>query len=256
MKFNLKTLAAAIALAAAAGGANAAIDTGAGGNGELFFSIWNDSFSYTRDLNVSIDAYQSPVSNQVWNADATFISFLGTIGEANLSSLKWSVVAADAAGARRLLTTYSLSSSSGLTDEVTRGATATARDFAKYVNTVIGVGESVAVDSTSVAFAGQPNFRETIGTWLDFSNAGTVANNSFATGLGFMRIDAKATGIADSVYTPYTVGSDSVHVWIDGDYNLHIAAVAAVPEPSEYALLIAGLGLMGAVARRRAQKQA
>lgn len=39
---------------------------------------------------------------------------------------------------------------------------------------------------------------------------------------------------------------------IDGDYDdLTISAVAAVPEAETYAMLLAGLGLMGTIARRR-----
>ena len=41
----------------------------------------------------------------------------------------------------------------------------------------------------------------------------------------------------------------------DGQWRLQIAAVAAVPEPETYAMLLAGLGFIGAVARRR-NKQA
>ena len=37
-------------------------------------------------------------------------------------------------------------------------------------------------------------------------------------------------------------------------YNIAFHAIAAVPEPETYAMLLAGLGLMGAIARRRKQK--
>ena len=39
-------------------------------------------------------------------------------------------------------------------------------------------------------------------------------------------------------------------------HGITVGAVAAVPEPESYALLLAGLGLMGAVARRRKNRQA
>ena len=37
---------------------------------------------------------------------------------------------------------------------------------------------------------------------------------------------------------------------------LHISAVTAVPEPESYAMLLAGLGLMGDIARRRNKNSA
>ncbi len=44
---------------------------------------------------------------------------------------------------------------------------------------------------------------------------------------------------------------------IDGDYDdLTISAVAAVPEAETYAMLLAGLGLMGTIARRRNKAKA
>jgi PEP-CTERM motif len=41
-----------------------------------------------------------------------------------------------------------------------------------------------------------------------------------------------------------------------GSYGAQIDLVSAVPEPETYAMMLAGLGLMGAVARRRKAKQA
>ncbi|MDQ5945187.1 MAG: outer rane lipase/esterase, partial [Pseudomonadota bacterium] len=51
---------------------------------------------------------------------------------------------------------------------------------------------------------------------------------------------------------------DSIHPTALGHRIIADAAfnVLAVPEPETYALLLAGLGLMGAVARRRRQMQA
>jgi hypothetical protein len=46
---------------------------------------------------------------------------------------------------------------------------------------------------------------------------------------------------------------------IDGQYNFSVrngTVIPAVPEPETYAMLLAGLGLMGAVARRRQKKLA
>nr|WP_295778640.1 PEP-CTERM sorting domain-containing protein [Rhodoferax sp.] len=55
-----------------------------------------------------------------------------------------------------------------------------------------------------------------------------------------------------SVHSGSYSGSAETH---DVD-NVVFASVSSVPEPESYALMLAGLGLMGAVARRRQAKQA
>lgn len=251
MKFSLKTLAAAVVMAAAATGANAAIDNGAGGNGDLFFNVWDASGSYTRDLGYSIDSFQATLSaagniNLSWTADATFTSFLAGVSDVN--ALKWNIVAVDKSGANRLLETYTTLPSPKKTNDVTRTAANNTQSFATAVNGVIGAADSVAVGSSSAAWAGKSAFKDTAGGYLFFSNAGTVANNSYASGLGFMRIDAASTGVATSVYTPYVDGQSVKAYWDGSTLN-----VAAVPEPESYAMLLAGLGMIGFVARRRAK---
>jgi len=52
-------------------------------------------------------------------------------------------------------------------------------------------------------------------------------------------------------------GSDIAFFRLSGSYLIaHDITIAAVPEPETYAMLLAGLGVMGAVARRRKAKQA
>lgn len=251
MKLKSKLIAAAIALVAASG-ANAAIDNGAGGNGELFFNIWDATGSYTRSLETSIDSFQSALGaagnlNLSWTADATFASFLA--GVASPATLKWNIVATDTAGARRLLTTYTLPEVSPTkTNDVIRTAAGNAQTFVNSVNGVLGTADSVSVNAASAAWAGIGTFKDTVNGKLNFSNAGTLDNNGYASGLGFMRIDAAATGVANSVYNEYLEGTTAVNAYLDANNTLHIAAI---PEPSEYALMLAGLGMIGFMARRR-----
>ena len=268
MKLKMKLMAAAVALVASAG-ANAAIDNGAGGNGELFFSIWDANGSYTRSLETSIDSFQSQLAATgnlalSWAADTTFTSFLA--GVASPAALKWNVVALDGVGARRLLTTYTLPETNPImTADVVRSAVLNGQGFVNAVNTALGNTttvvsplDSVAVGSSSAAWAGKPTFKDNFDLF-NFSNAGTLARNSYANGLGFMRIDAGGTGTNLSGYNEYLEGTTAVNAWLDQSGTLNIGAVAtvaAIPEPSEYALMLAGLGMLGFMARRRLNNRA
>lgn len=256
MKFSLKTLAAAAVMAVAASGANAAIDAGATGNGELFFNIWDASGSYTRDLNITINSFEAQVAmggslDLSFAQDATFASFLAS---ADLATLKWNVVAADSTNPLRILTTYTAPEVAPLKDNVTKVASTNVRNFATAVNTVIGANDSVAVSSGSAAYAGNNatgKFGVKLGSVLNFETTGSLANNSFASGLGFMRIDALTGGTAASAYNEYMDGTSAVNVYLDSSKTLHIAAAAVVPEPESYAMLLAGLGMIGFMAGRR-----
>jgi hypothetical protein len=252
MKLKSKLIAAAIALTATTV-ANAAIDVGGNGNGELFFSIWDANGSYTRSLETSIDTFQTSLGtagniNLSWAADATFTSFLANV--ADPATLKWNVMATDTAGARRILTTYTLPEpATKKTNDVMRTAAGNVSTYLGFVNTALGAtNDSVAVTAASTAWAGKSTFRTDVGGLLNVNNAGTLANNSFATGLGFTRIDAAASGIAASQYNEYLEGTAPVNVWLDASNTLH---VAAIPEPETYALMLAGLGMLGFMGRRR-----
>jgi hypothetical protein len=252
MNFKLNLLAAAALLAA--GSAHAAIDNGATGNGELFFNIWDANGSYTLDLNTTIDAFQTSVAGGAvdlsWAADSLLGSYLA--GVTNLSAQKWNIFALDSSGARRLLSTYTPPTVSPTkTNDIIRTAVLGEQGFVNNVNGIIGANNSVAVNAASTAWAGQTKFADTINSNLNFSSAGTLANNSYATGLGFLRIDALATGIANSVYNPYLAGGVPVNAFLGVDYTLHLQSAAPVPEADTYAMMLAGLGLVGFMARRR-----
>ena len=255
MKFSLKTIAAAVVMAVAAAGAQAAIDNGTSGNGELFFSIWDANGSYTFDLNKTITVFESDVAaagaiDQTY-ALSNFATFLAGVQDTSL--LKFNLVAVDQSGPRRFLTTFDSVTVNNppTTNDSIRTSIANANAFASSVNTVIGAADNVAVNSASAAYAGKVTFNENMNGFLGFQNGGTLADNSYANGMGFMRINAATTGTAESVYNPYVDESKAVRIWIDGN-NLHIsAAVAAVPEPESYAMLLAGLGMIGFMARRR-----
>ena len=256
MKFSLKTIAAAVVMAAAAAGAQADITTGAAGNGELFFNIWDANGSYTRGLNIQINSFESGLAatgdiNLSWAADSLLTSWLST---ADVATLKWNIVANDTQGNNRLLTTYTAPEMADTkTNDVMRTAGLNVSSFLSSVNAAMPntAGASVTAVTGAAAYAGGATFGDYVAGKLNFSNAGSLANSSFASGLGFMRIDALVGGGAKSVYNEYLDGTTAVNVWLDASQTLHIGAVAAVPEPESYAMLLAGLGMIGLMARRR-----
>lgn len=95
MKFKLKAAVAALAMVAA-GGANAAIQTGTTGNSEMFFSVFDsvNQISYTRDLGLTIDQFLAGQnSNFSFAADTKLTSFIGT-ANASSSTLVWNLMGA------------------------------------------------------------------------------------------------------------------------------------------------------------------
>ena len=262
MTFKLNALVATLVMAASAP-AFAQISNGADGNGELFFTMWDSTNSYSRDLNITIDAFETALAvggplNLSFAADATFTSFLST---ANSSELMFNVVATDAQGARRLLETFTAPKpTTTKANDVIRTAIGNVQSFANDLNTKLSCstsvygcdplgGDSAIYGVGTPGYGGDIKFNDDNNNKLNFSNAGSMGNNSYANGLSFMRINAAATGIASSTYTPYLDDGIDVRVYMDGTNGLHIAA--AVPEAETYAMMLAGLGLVGFMVRRR-----
>jgi len=264
MNFSLKTLAAAVVLAAAATGASAAtIDTGATGNGGLFFNIWDTNTtalskgSYTLNLNISLDSFMSQVGaagsfSQTWSANSMLNTWMASVTDT--SKLKWNVLAFDGSGDSRILTTYTTMPATTKADDAIRTAAATKADAflsaSNGVNANLASADSAVLARANAAWAGNTsNAADKVGGILNFSNAGTVANNSFATSLNLMNINALSDGVDPSTYTQVLDGG-KVAVYFDASNALHIAA-QPVPEPESYAMLLAGLSMLGLIARRR-----
>ena len=104
--------------------------------------------------------------------------------------------------------------------------------------------------------AGDLNF-----TFADIFTGTTVGNGGIGVGVSgmFTSYMVFGTGVG-AAFTPYTKGglydlvlgfNDGLQV--DGDYDDMIVGlkVVAIPEPESYALLLAGLGAVGFIARRR-----
>jgi len=63
------------------------------------------------------------------------------------------------------------------------------------------------------------------------------------------------TGAANPASDDFTISSEADEPTGSIGMTYHVGTVAAVPEPETYAMLLAGLGLLGFAARRRKQKE-
>jgi len=254
MKFSLKTLAAAAVMAVAASSSFAAIDNGANGNGELFFSAWDGATSYSYDLNVSIDSFEASKNaagllNLSYGSDFTS-SFGSWLSTANAASLKWNILATDTAGQRRILSTVgaAILPATNKGADVLRTAAGNIQTAVIAINGTLDGNSGVTTSTSAASYAG------TMGAFypkFNFDTTGNLLANSYTNGLAFEKTTANATGITVGVNSAYVDDGVAVRSWIGSDNTLHIAAVAAVPEPESYAMLLAGLGMIGLMARRR-----
>ncbi|MHB1215791.1 MAG: PEP-CTERM sorting domain-containing protein [Thiobacillus sp.] len=248
MNFKLNALVAA-ALLVAAGSANAAIDPGLNGNGEIFFAVYDSvaQKSFTFDSGVYMaDFVGTGVNyNFDFSGDANWSTFTAGTDAANWL---WMVGASGATGTigAKVFTTDNAASVSipkaGPTNMAANGKNFTnaqiaSLDYAADISSVKYVGDAGYFgDSTMTGNWGTkftPDASATVGTALNFfsiTGAGGLGNVS---GVKF--------------------GTAATDVWTlnatAGVLNYGVAA--AVPEADTYAMMLAGLGLVGFMARRR-----
>jgi hypothetical protein len=115
-----------------------------------------------------------------------------------------------------------------------------------------GVGSSVSAfigttGAVDFKFEGDTGkFAVNGGTWDTGTSIGRIAATTVDSGAGAGTYDF-IIGYDDSAGRSHTGDWD--------DFVVGVKFTSAVPEPETYAMLLAGLGLMGFVARRRRQKQ-
>jgi hypothetical protein len=254
------------AVMAATGAANAAtIDNGAGGNGGLFVNFFDGSTSYVLNLGYTIDSFTTKVAEAgaldlSWAADSNFTSFLAG---ANAATLKFNVWATEKVGPGRILNTIaSAVPAAKVTNDILRTEAGNLTTYLNNVNLNLAASDSyITTTNTANTYGGKGAPGAVQGTGnnlLNYNNAALYGTNvSYDTGVGFQRIDFASTGTAQSTYTAFTDEGSAVRVYLDSGNTLHIAAaVAAVPEPETLAMLLAGLGLVGSIARRRMKNAA
>jgi hypothetical protein len=255
---KLKMIVAALAFAAT-GSANALIVDGSGGNGELFMTLWDEAGqqSYTLDLNITMDDFlASAAANQAFSyaADANMTSFLGSVG--NVSELKYAIGAMDTVGAtstdfhRYITTASTIDLGNTVTNTLLKNLGSSGAFFLGDTNGMIGAADSLIVtDSSLVAYAGSAQWGNNWGTDFNGISTGLIGEDL---GMYFLSQTSGAFAVRNSpsVYAELDAGN-GFQYYANLSENGNLTLAAPVPEADTYALMLAGLGLVGYMVRRR-----
>lgn len=268
MKFGFKTIAAAVALAAASMGAQASIQASNGtGGSELVFYAFDTTDAqatpaFVMDLGMTFDAFVSGktysfagsnnVLGSAWN------SYKAAVGN-DLSTTVWGVFAAKAGttlnttgGFQTLTTAANLPPS--MTGTSSSNFTAVNTLFGNFI-TVTGDASATSVNNayfTPGSDTTQDNWGQVLADRM-----GNKLNNNFGS-------TANAVGVASNMYllsrgaspssavtrTDVLTQATNQYQW---QFDGSTVFAAPVPEPESYALMLAGLALVGSIARRRSR---
>lgn len=263
---HLKLIAAAVALAAAgAASANVLDPLAAGGvGGEMSLTVFSQQagVSFLFDTGVMLGDFRAATTQgQSYSAslvgNSAFESFLSIYNAAGASDMRWTFFGGDNSGVSAATRTM-ISTISGDASVVTNGSMVTGMNNIKTnyldvanLNPQLNVTLGGSANGSGVfqqGVDGKAYFLDTLGP--DFM--GVFQNTSNALGSSsnmydFVRSSTSALGDA----TESLLGTAVLSKIGDG----YTFTATAVPEPSTYALLIAGLAVAGRVAsRRRAAK--
>jgi hypothetical protein len=256
MNHTLKfAVTAAVAVFGLAGQAHALINSPANGPGSLFLYAFED-----RDINpaatnsaifgLGLASDFDTTKNQTFDfsSDAAWTTYIATIK--NPANIHWGVIGSaysNGGAGTQFLTTLSQVPPKPLNG----GSVNTATTNYNTTITVYGPFNSINCDSS----CGFDHVQSGDAADLLTNNAAAMpytATGNLDTSLNFYRfvsISTKAN--TNSIETDFATGGDPDYFHLTGNGVLTYTAVAAVPEADSYAMMLAGIGLVGFMVRRR-----
>jgi hypothetical protein len=256
MKLKLIALAAMLA----AGSAHAAIDNGAvSGNGEMFLVV-NDAvagYSFVGDLGIAMDSFNGAASQSFnlngfsqWGSFMTAVG--GTLNNANFAILAQDSTGSTAGSDRLLVSTSSAVSEADIEFTKSNNFGSSVTQMNAWLTSLNSSTDVLGGDMNSVAngsaysAAGSTTYFDTaITSYIKNKLAYSVYTDANeAANFGLQVTGGASNTLAATIYTAY-----AGNFTVDGATLAY--TVAAVPEAETYAMMLAGLGLVGFMVSRR-----
>ncbi len=269
MRTQLHTLAAVLLLAAA--GATHAASLAAGGYAENFdgmgtttalpasWSVWTVSGSHsTWTSSITANGATHSVAAMTAGSGTTSVLLDTGIGSSTKNASKAFNIALSTSPADRVLST------SPTGNDGTALQLALTNDTGASFSSLL-----VSYDIVRFTTVSAGNVEELPGYWLFYSLDGSNWSNVAELNPTQASVPNTSKGVSTvsdaliSLSAPVAAGSTFYLRWVDDNgeptspdqiIGLNNVNIAAVPEPETYALMLAGLGLVGAIARRRGQR--
>lgn len=274
MKFQLKALVAALAIVAAVP-AQAALQTGTNGDSSLILTLVDSTnvVSATFDLGSTFTTFDR-TANQSWNlvSNLNYSAAWTAFSAAASAGKQWGIYMADGNGTaafdqQRFATSGLATGLTNITNSQLGGDAANFDSFITASNNIVANGTSILNNHQQVADGS--NFVSQLpasnaasglsanaysGTTGKIANRSSDANGAFDTNLFVWTLTRSSTNLVGQTtsaqvnvagFNPY------FNLSSNGVLTYTASNAAPIPEPETCGMLLAGLGMIGFVARRR-----